>query len=463
MRRRPLVFVLLLTLPLSACDSASSAAPAAPDAVSPATDAAATPDAIAARDTPEPGADDTRDILSIDLALDLTTYDATAVLTLAPSAGTAASFDAGDLAILSVSDALGPLKFRTSGGRLEVGVPAGDAPVALTVRYRFRAHDAYDGWLPDYGVTFLWPYACGNLFPCHPDPAEGQRFTLTVTGGPPGDTLVYPREIPTDVPAYVPAIAAGEFTEVDLGRTSAGTRLRAWHLPGEAAATAAGTAPLVAVFDFLERTYGPYAFGAEAGSVSANWVDDPHLGIEHHPYWHIGRADMGDPEVHAHEAAHGWFGDGVRIACWEDFVLSEGTTTYISARALASAGVDVWPEFGCYLAFDCDPANEVNTVALPDTCGEIDIGNHPLWSTVPYMKGAFFYREVAALLGESVVDGVIADFYRAHVGQAARMQDMLAALSAAAGAQAPAIAEMADRWLRTEACPAEVEDLCATP
>lgn len=442
---------------LPAADAAAADASAAPavDAAPSAVDAVVSP-----RTVPEPGVDDTRDILSIDLTLDLTTYEALAVVTVAPSVDTAASFDVGDLDILSVEDTAGPLNFRSARGRLEVGVPAGDAPVALTVRYRFQAQYAYDGWLPDYGVTFLWPYACGNLFPCHPDPAEGQRFSLNVTGGPPGATLVYPREIPADVPAYVPAIAAGEFTEVDLGTTSAGTRLRAWHLPGEAADMAAGTAPLRQVFDFLERTYGPYALGDTVGSVSANWEDDPTLGIEHHPFWHIGRADIDDPEVHAHEAAHGWFGDGVRIACWEDFVLSEGTTTYISARALASAGVDVWPDFGCYLAFLCDPANDLNTVALPETCGEIDIGNHPLWSTVPYMKGAFFYRDVAALLGEAAVDAVIATFYQAHVGRAARMRDMLDALSSAAGASAPEVSALADRWLTALDCPASVSDLC---
>ena len=36
----------------------------------------------------------------------------------------------------------------------------------------------------------------------------------------------------------------------------------------------------------------------------------------------------------AHEAAHGWFGNGVRLRCWEDFVLSEGTASYLAARVL---------------------------------------------------------------------------------------------------------------------------------
>ena len=50
---------------------------------------------------------------------------------------------------------------------------------------------------------------------------------------------------------------------------------------------------------------------------------------------------MNDEVTHAHEAAHGWFGDGIRLACWEDFVLSEGTVSYLSAHVLGQvAGAD---------------------------------------------------------------------------------------------------------------------------
>nr|MBA3820833.1 hypothetical protein [Deltaproteobacteria bacterium] len=52
----------------------------------------------------------------------------------------------------------------------------------------------------------------------------------------------------------------------------------------------------------------------------------------------------------AHEAAHGWFGDGVRLRCWEDFVLSEGTVSNLAARALAQVAgptmeAKVWADY----------------------------------------------------------------------------------------------------------------------
>jgi aminopeptidase N len=405
-------------------------------------------------------ADWSRDILATALHLDLATQEGRATLTLAPSSSLGASFEVGDLEILSVEDDLGPLNYLLADEQLDVGLPAGDQPATLTVRYHFQAKDDYTGWMPTKGVSFLWPYYCGNLFPCHSEPADGLTFTLDISGQPQGQQVIYPLAIPTDAPSYMPALAVGNFAKLDLGTTTAGTRVLAWYLPGQQTAMHKGTANLLGVVDFLEQTYGPYPFGDTVASVSANWDDDPYGGMEHHPFWHVATEDLDNQEVHAHEAAHGWFGDGVRLACWEDLVLSEGTTSYISARALESQGVDVWPEFECLLAYACDPDNEVNTIALPDTCGQIDLVYDPLWSEVPYMKGAYFFRAVADLLGTAALDQLLADFYQANVGQAARMQDLLDALLLAAGPQASQLDALATAWLRTQACPLDYTTLC---
>src|SRR4029077_13602433 len=124
------------------------------------------------------------------------------------------------------------------------------------------------------------------------------------------------------------------------------------------------------------------------------------------------------------------------------FVLSEGTVTYIAAHALEQFSVDVWPDYACELQHDCDPANAANTKALPSTCGAIDLLHDPLWSTVPYMKGAYFYRDVAKLIGAGKLDAVLGAFYRANVGKAARMRELLDALEAAAGADAKAVVKL---------------------
>ena len=415
---------------------------------------------------PPPGEDWTRDILTTDLELDLTAHTGKATITLAASATSkAASFEIGDLTINKVSGELSPLEFATKSGKigaqLDIGVPSGASAAKIVIEYAFKPHTNFDGWMEQEQLTFTWPYFCGNLFPCKSDPADGVAFTLKVTGAAAGMTAVYPATIPADAPSYMPAIAVAQFTKLDLGKTTKGTQINAWHLPGQDAAAAEGTAHLKQVFDFYETTYGDYSFGTTAGSVSANWGPGAYGGMEHHPYWHVGKDDFQSEEVHAHEAAHGWFGDGVRIACWEDFVLSEGTVTYLAAHALEQVQVDVWKDYECQLKYVCDPAHGANTIALPTTCNAIDILTDPLWSNVPYMKGAYFYREVGKVVGVGVLDTALAEFYKANVGKAAKMQaiiDHIKTKTDAAGQAA--VDKLETDWLKTLDCPVDYTTLC---
>lgn len=394
-----------------------------------------------------------RALLHTDLALDLAAMTGQAVITVADGEAPGASFAIGDLAVSGVRGSGGALAYRVHDGRLDVGVPDTGAPVAVTIDYTFAAQEAFDGWMPDTGLSFLWPAFCGNLFPCRPAPAEGQTYTLAVSGVPAGSAAIHPEVIPSPAPAYMPAVAVGDFTELDLGTTQDGTRLKVWYPPGADTAAAAGTAHLVAVMDFYEQTYGPYPFGDIAGSVSAAWGSGSFGGMEHHPFWHVAENAMGDPEVHAHEAAHGWFGNGVRMACWEDFVLSEGTASYMAARALGRQSVDVWSEYDCRLQRICRDEQR-NTVARPDGCNAITLDEHPLWSQVPYMKGARFLREVADIVGTDALDAELGAFYRMHAGSAVRMAELIDALVSRFPAEAMAIRELADGWLHQRACPA---------
>ncbi len=387
-------------------------------------------------------ADRGRDILTTALQLDLATHLGTANITVASAAGTGASFEVGDLDVTSVTGQRGPLDYRLDAGWLDVGV--GREPSRLTVHYRFQDHANFDGWLGATSLTFLWPRFCGNLFPCHSAPADGVQLALAVTGVPAHQVAVYPANIPGDAPAYMLAVAVGDYTYLKLGTTDAGTEVGVYYLPGGLAAAQTGTRDLDRAFDWYERTYGAYTFGPKVASVAAAWGASGFGGMEHHPFWHVGTASMGDQVTHYHEAAHGWFGDGVRLACWEDFVLSEGTVSYLAARALqAVEGRDVWPSYQAQLNAALASGD---TIALPSTCNVIDLINDPLWSNVPYMKGAFFFRAVEQQVGAPALDGVLAKFYREHVGQAASMQQLLDAIRAETGFDPTALA---NGWLRS--------------
>jgi hypothetical protein len=387
-----------------------------------------------------------RDVVSTGLAIDLGAMSGEATIRLAPAASEGASFEVAGLSVTSVEGPSGLLEHAVTDGRLDIGVPKSDGEVEVLIRYSFATQKSFDGYLAE-GLTFLWPRFCGNLFPCKSVPSEGVSFTMDLSGIPAGKQAVFPAEIPSDAPTYMPAFATGEYTHVALGTTAAGTKVGVWHLPGEAAAVATGTKDLAAVFDWFEKTYGAYTFGGEVASVSAEWGPGAYGGMEHHPYWHVAREAMSDPVTHAHEAAHGWFGNGVRISCWEDFVLSEGTVTYLAARALeAVAGADVgqttWDGYQAEL--DAVLPDE-DTILMLDTCNEIDLITHPLWSNVTYMKGAFFYKAVEAQLGRDKLDAAIAKFYATYKNRSARMQDMLDTIASETGFDPSALA---DGWLR---------------
>ncbi|MBW2454692.1 MAG: peptidase M1 [Deltaproteobacteria bacterium] len=386
-----------------------------------------------------------RDIIATDLRIDLEALQATAVIQLDESESRGASLEVGDLTIQSVRSAAGPVKHRVVDGRLDVGIES-HGHHELTIDYGLSVHDKLEGFHSS-GASFLWPYFCGNLFPCKSDPADGLQFDLTLSGLADGTTAVYPAHIAADAPSYMIAWATGDYTELSLGVTETGRQVSVFFLPGEEQVAQTGTQDLVAAFDWLESTYGTYLYGDHVGSVSTDWGPGAFGGMEHHPFWHVSSDSMGDRETHVHEAAHGWFGNGVRIACWEDLTLSEGTVSYLTARAMEAvrgpaAGAEVWSGYEWRL-------NNViegdDRIAWPQTCGEIDV-YHDLWNGVVYMKGAFFFRAVEQAIGREALDGVIARFYQAHMGGAAGVGDMLDAIEADTGFDP---SELATGWLQS--------------
>lgn len=426
----------------------SEAAPDAPaDVTAEASDAK--PDAFDPN-LPLPAEDWSCDIVSTDLSVDMEAMTATATVTLAPSVSTACSLDAAGLQVGAVRNEDGPLNFAWNEGRLDVGIPASATATRLEIDYGFEVQPLFMGYM-DNGATLTWPYYCGNLFPCHPDPADGLRFTLDVHALPAESVAIYPASIDADVPSYQLAWAIGDYTRTTVGTTTSGTTIHAWTLPGTEADATVGTAELVDVFSWYEQTLGPYPFGAEAGPVAVEWGLGGG-GMEHHPYWHVDVGSMGDREVHAHEAAHGWFGDGVRLRCYEDLVLSEGTATYLAARVLgqvAGPGVEaqIWSDYQEVLDI---AVGSLDAIAWPDTCGEIDVLEGGSFMVIPYMKGAFFYRALADEIGADALDQALGVFFLQHVGTAAGMQDLLDTVQQETGYDPTSLAQ---GWLKSMGVP----------
>ncbi|MBL0221015.1 MAG: peptidase M1 [Myxococcales bacterium] len=329
-----------------------------------------TPDAPVAPITPTPNP--ARGISETKLSFDVTTFAATAQITFEPSTAPGATLEVGDLTLDTVQQGGAALAFAVKPGTnvIDLALDASDAPVTIDIAFHYKNHTGFAG-AAAAGYTFLWPYYCGNLFPCHSQPRDGLAMTLAVTGVPAGKIAVFPQTI-AEAPSYQLAWSIDAYTELPLGTTAAGTQVSVWYRPTELALAQTGTANLVAAFQWLETTIGPYRFGNKVGTVSVKWGPGAYGGMEHHPLWHVSAGSLDSQETNVHEAAHGWFGDGIRIECWEDFVLSEGTVTYLAGRALdvvaPTVGAAVWQSYASELAGIPAP-----TRVWPQSCGTVDI------------------------------------------------------------------------------------------
>jgi hypothetical protein len=427
----------------------ADAAQLSPDAVPSTPDAAPPPDA--AMVAPEPEPDTPRgDILTTFVTFDLSRHTAVADLTLLAPANGVVVLETGDLTDLTLEDTEGrPVDALVGRGRITVATE----PLALLnwrARYGFSAHPGFQGLRADERSTLTWPTACGSLFPCHPEPADGVLLGAEVVGLPGGTVAVATPRLTTPAPAYVLAFAVGEYTETPLGRSAGGVALTAFLRPGEAD-VAAALADLPAVFSFYETHLGPYPFGDTAGPVSVDWGITAIGGMEHHPFWHVSGAQR-NLLVNAHEAAHGWFGDGVRPRCWEDEVVSEGVADYLSIVALTRVTGREGLFADARAALEAALPRTAQRRGRPPGCNVIDPGGDWYRRQIPYKKGALFLEALARRTSEDAVLAALGAFARANVGRAAGVDDLLAALSASTGHEVTACAEA---WLFSEDTPAD--------
>jgi hypothetical protein len=402
---------------------------------------------------PDASIDWERDILLTSLNIDVESMTGRADVVIAGSSSSSgASFEVGDLIITNVTSDGIPLNYSTELNRLDVGVPLSVESQTLSIEYSFNLHDNHNGVLEN-GVTFTWPYYCGNIFPCKSEPAEGSHYQMMISGIPRDSVGIYPQSVSADMPAYALAWAIGDYRYRHLGETVNGTEVGVYYFSDQQQSALLGTQYLVDVFDWYEQTYGEYLFGNSVASVAVDWLGGGYGGMEHHPYWHIASESFSDPLTHVHEAAHGWFGNGVRIACWEDFVLSEGLTSYLTARALTEVvgeayGDQIWSTYE-------DRLNRLQTsgenkIAWPQGCHGVDILEDELFGTAPYMKGAFFFKHLEQVLGRDVLDGLLAEFYAENRGGATTLQNLLDHISENSRYDPQ---DCARAWLRMESLP----------
>ena len=78
------------------------------------------------------------------------------------------------------------------------------------------------------------------------------------------------------------------------------------------------------------------------------------------------------------------------------------------------------------------------------------------------MMGAYFYHDVADLVGIAVLDQALSDFYKANVNQAATMEELIEQIKLASPGDAADIDVAVSDWLTSTTCPTDYALRCGT-
>src|SRR5262249_31405140 len=149
-----------------------------------------------------------RDIRMVQLRVDPGGQKAVATIEIAESESPGASFDAGALLTIEsveIDDQQVSFAHDRKRARLDVDAPASTTPVSLVISYSFVRSRANEG-VSSAGRTCTCPYYCGNVFPCHADPADGARYLVELSDDSDiasGESFVSADDTGTEAPAYM--------------------------------------------------------------------------------------------------------------------------------------------------------------------------------------------------------------------------------------------------------------------
>uniref|UniRef100_UPI0037E93695 aminopeptidase RNPEPL1 n=1 Tax=Semicossyphus pulcher TaxID=241346 RepID=UPI0037E93695 len=250
--------------------------------------------------------------------------------------------------------------FTDYGSSLNISLPAAAVKpgrlIQITVRYTTTDGPAI--WWLDSELTcgqtrplvFTQGHSVCNrsLFPCFDTPAVKSTYTATVRV-PDGVTVlmsasrssyskqdrVFQFSMEFPVPSYLVALVAGELQHVDVG-----PRSRVWAEPCLLSCAVKKLGGSVERWlGVAEELFGPYLWGrCDIVFLPPSF---PIVAMENPCLTFIIASILESSEFLlidvVHEIAHGWFGNAVTNATWEEMWLSEGLATYAQRRITTEA------------------------------------------------------------------------------------------------------------------------------
>ncbi len=363
--------------------------------------------------------------------------------------------DTRNLRILSVENAVSNhamdysmgLRHEIFGQALKIKISGGEDKILI--RYETRPDAAALQWLnPEQTSGKKQPmlFTQGQAilsrtwFPCQDSP--GIRFTWSANVRAPEGLRVlmsaevqkksgidFHFEMPKAVPAYLVALAAGnfQFRAIDQ-RTGVYAEEEVLNL---AASEFSGMPKML---EAAEKLYGPYQWGRYdvlvlPPSFPFGGMENPCLTFATPT---ILAGDRSLVSLIAHELAHSWSGNLVTNETWNDFWLNEGFTVYFERRIMEAMEGKEYADMLSVIGYG-DLQHTIHEFGekSPDTRLKLDLSNRDPddgMNDIAYEKGYLFLCMLEKHAGRKKWDAFLKKYFQDHAFQSISTEKFLSYL-----------------------------------
>ena len=238
---------------------------------------------------------------------------------------------------------------------------------------------------------------------------------------------VYHFDMPQPIPAYLLALAVGDFVFKPVGK-----RTGVYAEPVTVDKAVYEFADMEKMVDAAEKLYGPYEWGRYdlivlPPSFPFGGMENPRLTFCTPT---VLAGDRSLVSLVAHELAHSWSGNLVTNATWNDFWMNEGFTVYFENRIMEALYGKSFSDMQSLLGLE----DVKETIAeLGDTSADTHLklnlaGRNPDdgMNDVAYEKGHFLLLLIEQTVGRAKFDAFLKNYFQRHKFQSITTEQFLA-------------------------------------
>ncbi len=299
-------------------------------------------------------------------------------------------------------------------------------------------------------VFFGEPLGARSWLVANNHPSDGARVHLTVTV-PAGLTVVGPGELKstdegTDtatfrweldqpIAVYLIPLAIHQFETREFDGP---VPITVWYDEGSAGEVA-GLSAHGAIIEVLSEWFGPFPYD-RTGAIVFDPASEFLAALETTPYATYDRnifrfTGVG---VVAHELAHMWAGNSVRLEAWDDIWLKEGLATYAEWLWAESSGGSTEYQLQVSAA-RAAVIQTLSQITLPPMGAPKSGGD--LYSVRSYDQGGLAFASLREMLGDDDFRAFLQEWLGTYAGQAAGTDEFLELLGARHGDEPVAMIE----------------------